>query len=165
MKDAVDRAHEARNLLERLAARLPGFSGYQERELRREVDARVRRELAGRLDQARTRMAGFTRTLSLAESALVGRLDSIAKDLDHAANTLRHAGSGYAGLFDAVKIREEQLIDLYTYDLALLEEVEGVEEGVAEVVSGSADGVELARRVSAAAVRVTGRAAAVKSVL
>lgn len=165
MNDAVDKAREARNLLERLAARLPGFAGYQERELRREVDARVRRELAERLDRARTRLGGFIRTLSLTEAALVGRLDGAAKDLDRVANTLRHAGSGYAGLFDAVKIREEQLAALYAYDLALLEDVEAVESGVADLAGGAGGSAELEQRIAVVATRVDGRAAAVKSVL
>ena len=165
MNDAVDRAREDRNLLERLVARIPGFAGYQDRELRREVDQRLRRELAGRLDEARSRLSGHLRTLSLADAVLVGRLDGVLKDLDRVANTLRHAGSGYAGLFDAVKIRDEQLTALYTYDLALLDEVEAVEASVAEVVQGAGSAEELERRVAAAGARVSGRTAALKSVL
>ena len=38
MTDGVQRAQERRNLIERLAARIPGIQGYIERELRREVD-------------------------------------------------------------------------------------------------------------------------------
>lgn len=165
MNDAVDRAKVGRNLLERLVARIPGFAGYQDRELRREVDQRLRRDLAGRLDEARSRLSAHLRTLSLADAALVGRLDGVLKDLDRVANALRHAGSGYAGLFDAVKIGEEQLAALYTYDLALLDEVEAVEAGVAEVAQGGGSAEELERLVAAAGARISGRTAAVQSVL
>lgn len=47
MDDARVAVREARNLLERLDARVPGFAGYLERELRREVDQRLRADLAG----------------------------------------------------------------------------------------------------------------------
>jgi hypothetical protein len=126
MVDAVERAQAARNPLEQLAAKIPGFRGYQERELRREVDQLLRSELAGRLDRARDGVQRFQCGLRLSEGGLVQRLASLDKRLDLAANTLRHAGSGYSGLFDALKIREEELGRLYRFDLQLAEGIDGV---------------------------------------
>ena len=44
MGDGYESAQKQRNWLERLGARIPGFKGYQDRELRRDVD-RMQREL------------------------------------------------------------------------------------------------------------------------
>jgi hypothetical protein len=127
MGDEVAVAGEARGLAERLAARLPGVAGYLERELQRELDQRVRAELAARLDHARGKVLAFVRSLDLADLAAISALGSIDKSLDSAASALRGAGAGYAGLFDAVKIRQDQLVAVYRHDLGLLDDVERVE--------------------------------------
>ena len=46
MSEELERARERRNILERLGAKIPGFSGYLEREMRREVDKLQRDWLA-----------------------------------------------------------------------------------------------------------------------
>ncbi len=119
--DSLHQARAVRTPLERLGAAIPGFRGYLERELRREVDQLLRAEIAARIDSARQRVQAHARTLPLTAAARLGRVSSLEKGLDRLANSLRHLGSGYAGLFDAVKIREEQLETLYRSDLALLE--------------------------------------------
>lgn len=133
MNDAEAKAREARTLLERLGARVPGFSGYLERELRREVDQFLRAELANRLDTARASLTAYTRTLRAGAAGRLERLGSLDKSLDALANAVRHAGSGYGGLFDAVKVREEQLEALYRLDLDLVENVDGVREAAASL--------------------------------
>jgi len=128
MSDPVAEGRDARNLLERLGARVPGFSGYLERELRREVDQLLRGDLAGRLDAARAAVAAFTRTLRLGSQEPLGRLASLDKSLDALANAVRRAGAGYGGLFDAAKVREQQLEALYRFDLGLVDAVDEVRE-------------------------------------
>ncbi len=131
MDDSAARARAARTLLERLGARVPGFSGYLDRELRREVDQLLRNELAKRLDTARASLAAYTRTLGTGSTARLDRVRSLDTSLDALANALRHAGSGYAGLFDAVKVGEEQLEALYRHDLDLAEGVDAAREAAA----------------------------------
>jgi len=124
--DAVQRGRDARTWVERIGARVPGFSGYLERELRREVDQTLRAALAARLDGARSRLGEYLRRLPLSATAEIGRLSALDGGLDAAANRLRHAGSGYAGLFDAVKVREAELERLYRHDLAMVEAVDAL---------------------------------------
>jgi hypothetical protein len=157
MNDAVTQAREARSLLERLGARVPGFSGYLERELRREVDQLLRGELAGRLDTARAALAAHTRTLHLGADGRLGRLASLDKTLDALANAIRHAGSGYAGLFDAAKVREEQLEALYRFDLDLVGRVDAVRESAGALAPGEATVVRLEEAVDRVRAAVAGR--------
>jgi hypothetical protein len=124
--DAVRRGRDARTWVERIGARVPGFSGYLERELRREVDQTLRAALAARLDGARRRLGEYLRRLPLSATAEIGRLSALDAGLDAAASRLRHAGSGYAGLFDAVKVREAELERLYRHDLAMVEAVDAL---------------------------------------
>jgi len=125
MNDGLERARERRNILEELGSKIPGFSGYLEREMRREVDKLQRDWLAHQVDRARFAINGKVR-----DWTRKGRLDSldlagsIEKALDRLANRIRHADYGSSGFFDAVKIGEAELDRLYAFDLALTNTVE-----------------------------------------
>lgn len=125
MNDGMERARERRNLLEELGAKIPGFRGYLERELRRDVDKMQRDWLANQVDRARFALNGTIRAWTKA-----GRLDvlstagSVEKALDRLANRIRHADYGASGFFDVVKIRDAELEKIYAFDLALSETVE-----------------------------------------
>lgn len=110
-----------KNFLEKLAAHVPGLSGYRDREARRETDRRLREFLAGRLDEARRHLDEVrnkaTRAGELGVLNEAGRLD---RALQKSAASLRFADYGYSGLFDQVKIREAELDRIYDYDEALL---------------------------------------------
>ncbi len=148
MTDRVADGRDARNVLERLGAKVPGFSGYLERELRREVDQLLRADLAGRLDAARAAVAAFTRTLRLGDEDRLDRLARLDKALDALAVAVRRAGAGYGGLFDAVKVREEQLEALYRFDLGLVDAVDEVRDAARALAP---DEAALARLEAAAA--------------
>lgn len=138
MTDGVERAEERRNLLERLAARIPGIQGYIDRELRREVDKMQRDWLAEQVDRAREGLNGKVRDWS--RSGNLANLDlasTAEKALDRFGNRIRHADYGYTGFFDAVKIREPELERLYEFDLALMDTVEELATRV-ETLPGTA---------------------------
>lgn len=125
MNDGMERARERRNLLEELGAKIPGFRGYLDRELRRDVDKMQRDWLANQVDRARFALNDKIRAWTKA-----GRLDvlstagSVEKALDRLANRIRHADYGASGFFDVVKIRDGELEKIYAFDLALSETVE-----------------------------------------
>lgn len=150
MGDAMDRARAARNVLERLGKKVPGFAGYLDRELSREIDQLVRAHLANSLDAARASVAAYTRTLHLGAAGRLERLGSLEKELDALAGAIRHAGSGYAGLFDAVKVRQEQLQAVYHLEMTFVEDV----ETVAEAAENLSEGEEALNRLSEAIAKV-----------
>jgi len=138
MNDRLERAEDRRNLLERIAAKIPGIKGYLNRELRRDVDKMQRDWLAEQVDRSRQAIQGKIRDWS--RSGNLANLDlasSIDKSLDRLANRIRHADYGYTGFFDPVKIREEELDRLYAFDLAMINTVEGLADRI-ESLPGTA---------------------------
>jgi len=127
MDPILDKARAGQNVLEQIVNAIPGFSGYRERERRRDADRLQREYLATRLDDCK-------RSLNDAASAAArrGALDAIndietaRKRLDRVANRIRFADRGYSGFFDAVKIDESTLARVYSFDLGLLEGVDAV---------------------------------------
>jgi hypothetical protein len=125
MNDQLENARERRNFLERLGSKIPGFSGYLEREMRREVDKLQRDWLADQVDRARFSINGKVRDWSR-EGRLenLDRASSIEKALDRLANRIRHADYGSSGFFDAVKIGRGELDRIYEFDLALTDSMQ-----------------------------------------
>ena len=118
-----------KNFLEKLADAIPGLSGYRAREDRRETDKRLREYLAGRIDGVRGRLddlkLGLTNQGNLAALNDVGLLQ---RRLQQLGDTIRFATYGYTGVFDQLKIKEEQLDAIYAKDLALVSAVEQLEK-------------------------------------
>jgi len=125
MNEGLERVRSRRNILEQLIDKIPGFSGYQEREMRHEVDKIQRDWLADQIDRARFAINGkireWTRAGNLENLDLAG---TIEKGLDRLANRIRHADYGSSGFFDAVKIGKSELERLYAFDLALSDTAE-----------------------------------------
>jgi hypothetical protein len=133
--------------LERLTKKIPGYKGYKEKELRREADKLLRTRVAGQLDDQRKRLSGLQMELiSQAQIEYVDDLERAIMKLQLLTDRLKTASYGYAGLFDAVKVKEEQLDALYEFDNKILDSVQEVAGDVDKVASAIAakEGVGLA---------------------
>jgi len=136
--------------LESLVAKIPGYSGYKAKETRREADKLLREQLARSFDEQRRHLLELQKQLvSSGQIALLDDMDSATVKLQTLIDRIRTATYGYAGFFDAVKVKEDQLDALYEFDNALVEQVGNVEaavgrvgsaivaqEGVAEAIAG-----------------------------
>lgn len=122
-------SESVRNWLERAAEFIPGYSGYQQREARRDSDKLYREHLAGRLRATKTVLTDVMLELTAHDGLnLLGTIDRSVRKLDRAENQIRFAAYGYRGFFDAVRIQEAQLDELYRFDLSLSENVANIEK-------------------------------------
>jgi hypothetical protein len=136
-----------RNWLERLSSKIPGYSGYVDRETRRDIDKLHREHLADRLRALKAPLTDVMRELTGSGRLFeVGPVDAAIKKLDRLENRVRFASYGYAGFFDVVKIEQQQLDSIYKFDLALVEHVDKIEAKLAELKSnaGTPDGLKTA---------------------
>ena len=125
MGDIYEKVKDSRTALEKLTNFIPGWSGYQERQTRRKADQLLRQTLAEKL-------AGQRRRLDVAQKDLInhGKMDllddvgSAVTQLQTFIDRVRLASYGYSGLFDAAKINEAELEQMYNFDAALFEYVE-----------------------------------------
>jgi hypothetical protein len=116
--------------LEKLAAKIPGYRGYKEKEVRREADKLLRDHVYRVLSEQRRRVEDIQTNLGLGQIEEVEKLGRARRRLQTLADTVHTASYGYAGLFDAVKVREEQLDALYSFDSNLLAESDSIVEAV-----------------------------------
>jgi len=114
---------------------IPGFGGYIERQKRRDSDKMLREAVADRFEQQWQRVSALQRDfIGQGDISYVDDLESAAIKLRTFADRVRRASRGYSGLFDAVKINEKELEQLYQYDATML--------GLAEEVGRAVDNVE-----------------------
>lgn len=137
--DLRQKVTEAMGGLESLATKIPGYSGYKEKETRREADKLLRGQLVRAFDEQRRHLLELQKQLvSSGQIALLDDMDSAAVKLQTLIDRIRTASYGYAGFFDAVKVKEEQLDALYEFDNALVEQVSNVEAAIERVASALA---------------------------
>lgn len=151
---------DTRNWIERLSSKIPGYSGYVDRERRRDIDKLHREHLADRLRALKKPLTEVTGELTNAGRLFeVGPVDAAIKKLDQLENRVRFASYGYAGFFDVVKIEQAQLDAIYRFDLALVEHVDKIEARLSELKSkaGTADGLKTACAEVTAEVENAGR--------
>ena len=141
MGNGYEAAQEQRNWLERLGARVPGFKGYQDRELRRDVDRMQRehisRELGALKGSVRSRARDYTDAGQIGALHLFDRLD---RKLDGLSQAVRFADYGASGLFDVVKILEDELEKLYEFDLTFLDDIVALKAEIGSIPSPSGGG-------------------------
>jgi hypothetical protein len=127
---------EDMDFFKKILNKIPGFGGYIERQKRRDSDKLIREHIFDRFRELEGRVSRLQRDfISHGEIQYVDDLEATAIKLRTFADRLRTAPRGYAGLFDAVKINEEELTRLYEYDATLLELVDEVNHAIDNVES------------------------------
>ena len=154
MADILGNITDARNLLEKVASKIPGFGGYMEKETRRTADKMLRDTMVNRYGEQLNRISTLqTQLVSSGGIEYVDDLQDAATRLQRFIDTVKTAAYGYAGFFDAVKVKEDELAKLYAFDNALLDnaaKVTGLVDAVETAMSG--DGVPAAIKALTAAV-------------
>ncbi len=134
MSDILSQVTGQQDILKKILAKIPGFKGYIERGDRRMSDKLLREKIADEFDTLNQRVSSLQREMvDQGELAAVGSLENAAIKLRQFTDRIRTASYGYAGIFDAIKIKEEQLDQVYQYDYALLELSESVGSAIDNV--------------------------------
>ena len=136
------------DLFKQILSKVPGFNGYIERQNRRASDKLLRETIANRLEEQWQRISRVQREfIAQGEIQFVDDLEAAALQLRTFIDRLRRASYGYSGLFDAIKINEEELARLYQYDAAMLQTVDEISRAIDNVeASLGSDGLPAAIR-------------------
>lgn len=139
---------DSKDLLTKLGSKIPGFSGYIDRQERRNSDKLLRVAVADRVMAQHKRISELqTDLISEGEISYLDDMEKAALRLQTFADRVRTATRGYSSLFEAVKIDEEALTKILAYDNALLEMTDGVATAIDHVqASMGSDGLKSAIR-------------------
>jgi hypothetical protein len=127
----VDKAKEEMGAIERLLKGLPIIRGYVDKELRRDADYRLRQTITDELNAEKQRLYVLQqKLLSSGGLRYLDDVDGVIQKLQTLADRVRTASYGYAGLFNAVRIQEDQLDALHRFDVALASRTYEIREGI-----------------------------------
>jgi len=138
MSDFYGKVTSESDAISKIVGKIPGFSGYVERENRRAADKLLREHLAAQFDQVWTHVTNIQKDISsTGEMEHLDALENAATKIRTFIDKVTTATYGYAGFFDAVKVNKEELLRLYEFDLTLL--------GKADELSRAVDNVEASK--------------------
>ena len=135
MSDFFEKVSGQNDPFKKLLSYIPGFSGYIERQNRRDADKILRDTVARRFEELWGRASNLQ--VEIVNNGMIKYMD----DMERAALALRtfidkisRAARGYSGVFDATKINEKELEAIYQFDVAFFT--------LGDQVSGALDNVE-----------------------
>ena len=118
-------------LLERIELVIPGFRGYKEKELRRESDRLVRNQIYLKLTEAESDVKDVYRSLvNQGVQETWDDTDHLVARMDRITQRINHSEYGYAGFFDAVKVKEPDLDRMIAFDDQLLVQTDTITQAV-----------------------------------
>src|ERR1044071_1942617 len=101
----------------KLMSYIPGFGGYVNRQNRRDADKLLRDTVARRFEEQWRRASQIqTDMVSNGQIVFVDDMEKAAIQLRTFIDKITTAPRGYSGLFDAVKINENELQAIYQFD-------------------------------------------------
>jgi hypothetical protein len=135
MSDMFERVTGDQDIFKKLASYIPGFKGYVERQNRRAADKIVRETVADRFEELWKRISAIQSDMvSQGMISYVDDAEKAAIQIRTFADKIRTATYGYSGFFDAVKINEQELAQLYAFDNTFFD--------IATQIGGALDNLE-----------------------
>ena len=125
---------------------VPGYTGYRDKETRRDADRAVREAIAVALQQRAKRIdAVAARVAGAGDLKAVGPITTIARDLRTLETRILTAAYGYGGLFGNRDVDAAALDQIGAFDEALLAGVPSLDEPIAALEAGDLAAVDQAR--------------------
>jgi hypothetical protein len=148
MSDLFETVKGGQDALTKLISNIPGFKGYVARSQRRAADKLLRDQLALKYRELAERTSSLQKDLAEAgQLDFLDDVDAIGLKLRTFCDRIKNASYGYSGFFDTVKINEQELAQIYTFDAAFFELANQVSNGLDNIEAGiGGDGLKSAIR-------------------
>jgi hypothetical protein len=140
MSDLFEKVTNAQDAFKNLASKIPGFGGYIERQNRRAADKLLRETVANRFEELHGRASALQ--ADLVNSGMIAHVDDMEKaviKIRTFIDKVSKATYGHSGLFDAVKINEKELAQIYAFDNAFFDIADQIGHALDNVEASLAD--------------------------
>jgi hypothetical protein len=134
MSDLFETVKGGQDIFKKLLSYVPGFSGYVERTNRRAADKLLRDQVALKYSELAGRTSRMQKDIADAgQIDFLDDIDSVGLKLRTFTDRIKNASYGYSGFFDAVKINEKELAQIYAFDAAFFELGDQISSGLDNV--------------------------------
>ncbi len=140
MSDLFETVKGQQDIFKKLLSYVPGFNGYVERTNRRAADKLLRDQVALRYTELAGRASSLQKDIvSAGQMDFLDEMDSVSLKLRTFSDRIKTASYGYSGFFDAVKINEKELAQIYAFDAAFFDLAGQISSGL-DTVEASVGG-------------------------
>jgi hypothetical protein len=148
MSDLFETVKGQQDIFKKILSYVPGFNGYIERTNRRAADKLLRDQVALRYAELANRASRLQKDIADAgQIDFLDDIDNASLKLRTLSDRIKNASYGYSGFFDAVKINEKELAQIYTFDAAFFDLGDQISHGLDTVESSvGGDGLKAAIR-------------------
>ena len=130
MADYMEKSKQDRGIFEKISLYIPGYSGYRQRNMRRDIDRLVRSHVAMSIKETKTVINDLKRqVMENGDMASVKTMERISTKIDTYMKTIESAESGYSGMWETIKTNENDLDSIIEWDEKLVigsEELKGM---------------------------------------
>ncbi len=110
------------SILDKIASLIPGYIGYAERQGRRTCDKKLRDSIVSKINLIENEIqAKINSAISSRDTHSMNALDACRKRLNTLKSKIEYASYGETSLFSDKQIKENELREVYIFDLELSE--------------------------------------------
>lgn len=132
----MEKVDDERTLTQKIMKLVPGWRGYRIKEERRNADRILRDQIVSRLRRSKDKIEDIRSAIvenDLEESYTT--IDSLTSRTEKLISQIEHADYGYRPFFDAIKIKEDDLMNMLKYDTWFVEQVQAFDQRCDDVLT------------------------------
>jgi hypothetical protein len=123
----IQKGIDDRSLLEHIAMFVPGYRGYRERNIRRDMDQLIRKHVFSVMKLGIKDLEwAYREAVNFGPSARVEEINRITMKTDKISQQVYHAKYGYSAIWQTVKVKENELSELIRFDASLIDQANKV---------------------------------------
>lgn len=115
------------NLFDKMGTLIPGYTGYQAREGRRECDRQLRDKISDKLYEIEKQINFL---IEKSEFNSLADTEKIRKKINNLKDLIKYSPYGASSLFSDSAIKENELEEIYQLDLNVFHHTENLQKGV-----------------------------------
>tara|TARA_B110001452_G_scaffold45045_1_gene34426 strand:+ start:2458 stop:2922 length:465 start_codon:yes stop_codon:yes gene_type:complete len=113
------------NFFDKIGSLIPGYSGYAERDSRRNCDKLLREALSSKLSENESMVIKLiNKSIKDSNRQLMRELESIRKEINTTYSKIKFSPYGVSSFFSDDQIKEDELAEIYKFDLNLSKEID-----------------------------------------
>lgn len=125
----MEASKDNRGIIERICLWIPGYRGYRQKNIRRDVDQEVRSQVVRAIDGCKTTLANIQRgVVENGDIQMAKNVERVRIKTDTYLKNIESAEAGYSGIWEATKTLEDELEAVMEWDAKLLESAEDLKK-------------------------------------
>ena len=112
------------NIIDRIGSLIPGYKGYSLRDEQRNTDKKIRDHIANQMATIEINIKEFQLKLIKSNKLLEAtEIESVRKAINTLLPKIKHAPYGVSGFFATQQLKEDELEQIYSFDIEIAERV------------------------------------------